>query len=54
MCSRFDKDGVISGKELGAVLRHIGQNPSEAELQEMMDQADKVSVRRKQCLCKEE
>ena len=28
-----DKDGVINGKELGKVLRHIGQNPTEAEIQ---------------------
>ncbi len=28
-----DHDGEISSKELGAVLRQIGQNPTEAELQ---------------------
>ena len=28
-----DHDGVISSKELGAVMRQIGQNPTEAELQ---------------------
>ena len=28
-----DRDGVINSKELGAVLRTIGQNPTEAELQ---------------------
>ena len=28
-----DKDGIINSKELGAVLRTIGQNPTEAELQ---------------------
>ena len=28
-----DYDGVINSKELGAVLRQIGQNPTEAELQ---------------------
>jgi len=38
---RFEKEGVICGKQLGKVLRHIGQNPSEAEVQEMMGQADK-------------
>ena len=30
--SRFEKEGVICGKQLGKVLRHIGQNPSEAEV----------------------
>jgi hypothetical protein len=28
-----DHDGIINSKELGAVLKHVGQNPSEAELQ---------------------
>ena len=28
-----DHDGVINSKELGGVLRQIGQNPTEAELQ---------------------
>ena len=40
--SRFDKEGVITGQELGKLLRQLGQNPAEAEVQEMMDQADKV------------
>ena len=39
---RFDKEGVITGQELGQLLRQLGQNPAEAEVQEMMDQADKV------------
>ena len=28
-----DHDGVINSRELGSVLRQIGQNPTEAELQ---------------------
>ena len=28
-----DHDGVINSKELGAVLRQCGQNPTEAEIQ---------------------
>ena len=32
---------MINGKELGKILRHIGQNPTEAEIQEMMAGADK-------------
>ena len=33
--NRFDtrNTGVITGKELGKVLRHIGYNPTEAEIQ---------------------
>jgi len=40
--SLFDKDGdgTISGNELGTVLRSIGKEPSEAELQEMVRMAD--------------
>ena len=30
-----DHDGVINAKQLGAVLRHCGQNPTEAEIQVM-------------------
>ena len=36
-----DHDGVINSKELGAVLRHTGQNPTEAELQDMVNEVDK-------------
>ncbi|KAH0617190.1 hypothetical protein JD844_029002 [Phrynosoma platyrhinos] len=38
----FDKDGdgAISSQELGTVMRSIGQNPTEAELQEMIKKLD--------------
>merc|ERR1712119_4170 len=36
-----DKDGNINGKDLGKILRHIGHNPTEAEIQEMIADADK-------------
>ena len=31
-----DKDGNINGKDLGQILRHIGHNPTEAEIQVMI------------------
>jgi hypothetical protein len=36
-----DKDGTISIGELGSVLRAVGQNPSNAQLEEIMKKADK-------------
>lgn len=34
------EDGCISTKELGKVMRMLGQNPSQEELQEMVDEVD--------------
>ncbi|KAK3809400.1 MAG: putative calmodulin [Benniella sp.] len=38
----FDKDGdgTITTKELGAVMRSLGQNPTESELQDMVNEVD--------------
>lgn len=38
----FDKDGDgrITAKELGTVLRSLGQNPTETELRDMINEVD--------------
>lgn len=35
-----DGDGQITTKELGTVMRSLGQNPSESELQDMINEVD--------------
>lgn len=38
----FDKDGdgTITARELGTVMRSLGQNPTEAELQDAVNEID--------------
>ena len=35
-----DHDGVISTHKLGVMLRSLGHNPTELEIQEMIDEVD--------------
>jgi len=41
--TRFDEDadGVVTHVEVGQIMRSIGQNPSEAEIQDMVNTVDK-------------
>jgi calmodulin len=36
----YDKDKKISSKEVGAVIRSVGLNPTEVELKEMIKNVD--------------
>lgn len=36
----LDRSGQITTKELGTVMRSLGQNPSESELQDMINEVD--------------
>ena len=40
----YDKDKKITSKELGAVIRSVGLNPTQSELNEMIREVDTNST----------
>ena len=40
LTDRYNYLGQITTKELGTVMRSLGQNPSESELQDMINEVD--------------
>ena len=53
--SLFDKDGdgTITTKELGTVMRSLGQNLTEAELQDMINEVEKLTDEEKDEMIRE-
>ena len=42
--SLADKNGAISTKELGNVMKSLGENPTKEEVQDMINEVDKEGI----------
>ncbi len=43
----YKGDGTITTNELGTVMRSLGQNPTEIELQDMINEVDEDGINKK-------
>ena len=48
----YKGDGTITTNELGTVMRSLGQNPTEIELQDMINEVDEDGINKKSIFLK--